>query len=342
VRSKRVSFLAVLFCGCISVSSAAGCTTAIVSGTSTVDGRPLLFKHRDSDVLQNRLMFFDDGEYEYIGLVNSPDTLGKEVWAGCNSVGFAIMNSASYNVNVNDTTSIRDREGMIMKQALKNCATLEDFEGLLRKLPRPLGAEANFGVIDAQGGAACYETGNYNFTKFDANDPSTAPFGYIVRTNYCFTGDRDHDYGLIRYETADDVFHVASVTHSLSFEFILTDASRCLKHSLTGIDLRNDIPMSSESPHFVNFRDFIPRFSSSASVVVHGVRADESPWLTTVWTILGFQLCSVAVPTWVRGGNQLPAIVVADSSGEDTAARGHHHRGDEREIEGMAGKGHTS
>ena len=34
------------------------CTTAIVSGKGTPDGRPLLLKHRDTSFDQNKLMFF--------------------------------------------------------------------------------------------------------------------------------------------------------------------------------------------------------------------------------------------------------------------------------------------
>ena len=81
---------------------ASSCTTAIISGKYTVDGRPLLLKHRDSDFDQNKIMYFEDGKYEYIGLVNSVDSLGNEVWAGFNSAGFAIMNAASYNLKYDD------------------------------------------------------------------------------------------------------------------------------------------------------------------------------------------------------------------------------------------------
>jgi hypothetical protein len=291
------------------------CTTAIVSGKATVDGRPLLLKHRDADELQNKLMFFKDGKYEYIGLVNSPDSLGKEVWAGCNSAGFAIMNSASYNLNVGDASPLKDREGVVMKQALQSCATVEDFEKFLRRLPKPLGVEANFGVIDAQGGAAYYETGNNGFTKFDANDPAVAPFGYLIRTNYSFTGQRKEDLGLIRYRTAEELFYMASATRALSADFIIEEVSRCLKHSLTKTDLTERVPSGSGGPSFVGFRDYIPRFSSSASVVVQGAARGESPELTTMWTILGFPLCAVAVPVWVKGGAELPEVLMADGSG---------------------------
>ena len=165
------------------------CTTAVVSGKATDDGRPLLLKNRDADVLQNRLVYFFDGRFKFIGLVNSTDKQNSEVWCGFNEAGFGIMNSASYNLKINDTTKLSDLEGRIMKLALETCATLEDFEKLLNDLPKPLGVEANFGVIDANGGAAYYETDNFKFIKYDVNDPAVAPNGYLIRTNFSVAGE---------------------------------------------------------------------------------------------------------------------------------------------------------
>ena len=295
--------------------SSYACTTAIISGKYTIDGRPLLFKHRDTKNLQNKLMFFNDGKYEYTGLVNSADTLGAKIWAGCNSAGFAIMNSASYNLNLKDTSSVQDKEGFLMKQALQTCASLEDFEEMLRIMLKPLGANSNFGVIDSNGGAAYYETGNYNFVKYDANDPSIAPFGYIIRTNYSFSGEREKDYGLIRYQTAEELFNTASSMGQLSYKFLMKDVSRCLKHSLTKNNLYEIIPVNSKSTEFVDFCDFIPRYSSASSVIVQGIKKGEHPSLTTMWTILGFPLSSVAIPVWVAGGKNLPLITMADNTG---------------------------
>ena len=65
----------------ISINESGACTTAIISGKATIDGRPLLLKHRDSNFFQNKLMYFDDGKYNYIGLVNSEDLEGKEIGA---------------------------------------------------------------------------------------------------------------------------------------------------------------------------------------------------------------------------------------------------------------------
>ena len=53
------------------VNSAFACTSAIVSGRFTKDGRPLLWKNRDASDIDNKLMYFTDGKFDYIGLVNS-------------------------------------------------------------------------------------------------------------------------------------------------------------------------------------------------------------------------------------------------------------------------------
>jgi hypothetical protein len=291
------------------------CTTAIVSGKHTKDGRPLLVKHRDTSFDQNKLMYFMDGKYDYIGLVNSIDKEGNEVWGGSNSVGFAIMNSASYNLKPHDdTTKYMDKEGIVMKLALQQCATLEDFEQLLNELPKPLGVEANFGVIDANGGCAYYECDNFKFTKIDANDPNIAPFGYVIRTNYSFNGDQDEGYGYIRYLTAEKLFYNAAASKNLDYKFILQKMSRNLDHSLTGVNLENELVPAAQSK-FVTMQDYIVRSTSVSTILVKGVKKGENPSLTTIWTILGFPLTSVSIPTWVAAGENLPNIVLADNSG---------------------------
>lgn len=309
------SFFVFVVLSFLLISNFFACTTAIVSGKHTTDGRPLLVKHRDSGFIQNKLMFFDDGDYTYIGLVNSADSTGTEVWGGCNSTGFAIMNSASYNLKPDDdTTSLKDQEGVIMKRALHVCETLDDFEKLLEDWTKPMGIEANFGVIDAHGGAAYYECNNFSFTKIDANDPKIAPFGYVIRTNYSFTGADDEGYGYIRYMNAEELFYQAKATNNLNYKFILQDVSRNLKNSLTNVDLKENI-FSEKKDRFFHFEDFTPRKSSVSTILVHGVKPGESPKLATVWTILGFPLCSVAMPTWVDAGEYLPEILLADSTG---------------------------
>ncbi len=292
------------------------CTTAIVSGKFTTNGRPLLLKHRDSGFYQNKLMYFEDGKFNYIGLVNSVDESGDEVWGGVNSEGFAIINSASYNLKEDDdTTSFKDMEGIVMKKALQSCSTIEDFERLLNDYIKPMGVEANFGVIDAKGGVAYFETNNFSFIKIDANDLSIAPHGYIIRTNFSFNGDVNEGYGYIRFSTAEQLFYQASSENNLNHKFILQDVSRSLKHSLLEVDYGVDVKVSEEKDFYIALQDFIPRYSSVSTILIEGVRKNESPNLATLWTILGFQLTSVAIPTWVEAGNSIPEILLSNGSG---------------------------
>lgn len=291
------------------------CTTAVVSGKATDDGRPLLLKNRDSDALQNKLVYFFDGKYKFIGLVNSSDKENSEVWTGFNDAGFGIMNSASYNLKINDTTKISDLEGKLMKMALETCATLEDFEKMLNELPKPLGVEANFGVIDGIGGAAYYEVDNFKFNKFDANDPDVAPNGYLIRTNFSISGKDNKGYGYIRYETAKGLFENQSKDGKISFEFLINDVPRCLVHSFTNTDLTKSLPANEKETDYVYFRDYIPRHSTSAAIVVQGIKKGESESLTTMWSILGFPLTSVIIPVWLLEDGTLPKILQADETG---------------------------
>lgn len=285
------------------------CTTFIVSGKYTPDGRPILYKHRDTGTLDNALVFFTDGKYPYIGLVDGTADGTSTVWGGYNSAGFAIMNSAAYNNNIGDTTTLLDREGIVMKLALQQCATLADFEKMLKDLPKPLGVDANFGVIDASGGAAYYETGQQGFKKIDANDPAVAPFGYLIRTNYSFTGVIDKGFGYIRYATASGVLNMAAAMNRLEPQYLINNISRNLTHSLTKVNLREGIPADNSQPDFRAFDDFIPRNITASVIMVVGVKKGEDAANTMMWTVLGFPLVTVAVPVWISAGKELPRLL---------------------------------
>lgn len=308
---KLWSFIFLLLVFTVNPWSVQACTTAVISGKCTPDGRPILFKHRDADSLENKLMIFSDGKYECIGLVNSQNPGQTEIWIGFNSTGFAIMNAASYNLNLGDTSSVKDLEGVLMKKALQTCQNIDEFENLLNSLPHPSGIEANFGVIDAFGGAAYFETGNYDYTKFDVNDSRIAPFGYLVRTNYSFSLNADEGAGYIRYETAHTLFYNASAMNNLTISFLFEDVSRCLKNSLTDVDLWDQIPSSGDKPVFVTLKDFIIRDYSSAAVAIQGVKTGENPQFTTCWCALGLPITSVAMPVWIATGPDLPGILTA-------------------------------
>lgn len=303
---KKTIALVFLFLGCC-YWAAQGCTSAVVSGRATPDGRPLLWKHRDSSDQRGRIVHFpaQDGKFEFVGLVNGSDASLSEVWTGYNSCGFAVMNTASYNLK-QDTVSLADREGFVMKQALATCRTLADFDSLLRRLPRPLGVEANFGAIDAEGGAAYFEVNNDSVYRFDVAD---AEQGYLIRTNYSVAGRKDGGLGYIRYENAERLFSVAAAEKRLTPEYLMQSVSRSFYHTLLGRDFCGE--------EWAVDQDFIPRRTTSAVLVVEGVLPGESPRYTTMWTVLGYPPCSVALPVWLGVKNGIPAVLCAAKSTED-------------------------
>ena len=293
---KLLSVIIVYLVGWIPMSP---CPSAVVSGRVTPDGRPLLWKPRDASDLNNRIVHFEaeGGKLEFVGLVNGVDTMANEVWAGYNTSGFAIMNTASYNLK-NDTSSLSDREGVVMKQALGECRTVEDFARLLDSLPRPIGVEANFGVIDALGGAAYFEVNSYEVFRYDVKD---SPDGYLLRTNYSVSGRPNEGYGYIRYDNAARLFSRAASERSITPEWITGICSRSFYHTLLGRDFTTDT--------WVVDQDFIPRRSTSASVVIEGVKSGESPVFTTMWTMLGYPPCSVVLPVWIGCEYGVPTLL---------------------------------
>jgi len=296
-----------LLFGFLSIAKLAdACTTFIVSGKYTSDGRPLLFKQRDTDNLENALAYFRDGKYSYCGIVNSNKDASRMVWGGYNTAGFAIINSAAYNNNVGDSSKEKDQEGVVMKKALMQCRTVDDFELLLKTLPKPLGVDANFGVIDAAGNGAYFETGNYTYRKVDVNDPMVAPHGFLIRTNYSYGGPLEEGYGFIRYNTANDALMGMSAEGDFSVERVLKDVSRSLSHSLTKTNLWNAVPKSANGADFRFFIDYIARYSTSSAMLVVGLKNGESPDRMMMWTVLGFPFTTVAIPTWNAGGDSYP------------------------------------
>ena len=312
--NTRQSAVFVISLFLITCTDVIGCTTFIISGKHTPDGKPILYKNRDTDEMQNSLVFFTDGKYRYIGLFDGNEYFSTMVWGGYNETGFAIMNSAAYNNNIGDTTKFKDQEGVVMKLALQTCRTVEDFENLLRTLPKPLGVDANFGVIDAYGGAAFYETGNYRFIKFDANDPNVAPDGILIRTNHSLSADITKGFGFSRYNTAAMALRKAVQEKNFSPLYLFNNISRNLYHSLTKTDLSADLPENKDTRAFKFFIDYIPREMTASAIMIVGANSEKHVNEAMMWTILGFPLTSVAIPVWISAGNNLPQVVTPNDS----------------------------
>jgi hypothetical protein len=139
--------------------------------------------------------------------------------------------------------------------------------------------------------------------------------GYMIHTNFSFTGDPNSGSGQIRYKTAEDLFYQAAQQNNLTVRFILQDVSRSLWHSLIKTDLKKSFSENSSEQKFVNFTDFIPRYFSSSAVAIQGVKPGENVEYTTMWAVLGFPLASVVTPLWLCMGDDQPAMVNLDKNG---------------------------
>lgn len=289
------------------------CTSVLVSGKASKDGRPFILKNRDTPSLDNLIVQVKGEKYSYIAVASAADSLVESVWSGHNEKGFAIINTAAYNLN-GDSKISDERDGIIMRRALEICATLQDFENLIDTI-HPRYSNSNFGVIDAEGGCAYYEVGVKQWKKFDANDPNVAPYGYLIRTNHGFSGDRSLDAGVERYMAINKYMTQASFTGKLDAVGILRSVPRILKHGLTDIDLYDLEPEDASKQKFFPFIDFIPRYLTASAELIQGVKNGEDPLFTVGWNIIGSPLATVAIPLLITPSGNLPKVVVKGDDG---------------------------
>ncbi|GHS88329.1 hypothetical protein FACS1894201_09760 [Bacteroidia bacterium] len=295
-------------------SSAFACTTVILSGKVTKDGRPLMWKNTDTENLNHSLIYSDSKGYPLIGIARSSakDADKAAIWTGTNSKGFSIMNTMSYNLT---EANVASRNGALMRQALEVCSNVPDFKKFLDTLKRPMNVEANFGVIDAEGNAAYFETYTNGYHMVDVNDPAVAPEGYLVYTNFSYTGFYEKGAGYVRYYSAQRQVAKGLPSKAFTPQWIYTNLVRCYYNSLMDVDFTSAKALDLFNSYIPD-RDFIPRRSTANSIVVHGVKKGENPELTTMWCALGFPPCTVALPSWVKLGKENSSLLVrTDTTG---------------------------
>ncbi len=313
---KKLICSLLILAGIWSAVPSLACTAVIISGKATASGKPLMLKNRDTDHLDTRIEYFRGPVYGFIGQVNS-ESEGGEVWAGTNSAGFCIINTASYNIKDDDVPAeMMDREGVLMFRALGICATVKDFENLLDNMSKPLYVEANFGIIDASGGAAWYDVNNDGWVKYDVNE---IPEGYRVVTNFSESGRKEDYKGYERWLTASAIMaemyaQADNGVMDIGPHDLVYGISRSYRNAMTGIDWLNDYHTLRNSVGFTGIivdQDLIPRRSTASSIVFEGVRPGSSPQHTVMWTVLGYPCCTVTVPLLAGDGDMVPSFMKA-------------------------------
>jgi len=283
------------------------CTIMVISGSATVDGRPILWKNRDVTRPDQKFRYispqesYDGTTYGFIGNFYAEDPY--RCYMGVNEVGFAIINANCYNLPDNRKDGLDD--GDIMRIALEWCTDIRDWEELLA-VTSIYGRKDGwmFGVMDVSGEAKLYECSNVDFTVFDANNLSDAPDGLIVRSIFGFSG-WNTDRGLLRYRRArfladncieEGPFSANYILGTMVRDFSLTchSESPYNPYPLPYYGHQGDLPIG-----FVNTDETINRYKTRSCSIIRGVLPDEDPKLATTYALLGQPVLSIAIPLWV-------------------------------------------
>lgn len=285
---KIITVFIVAIIGC---ATSFGCTSALVGVERGADGRWLLWKHRDSGHPDNYIKKFEatDSSLAYVALFNAADTAAREAWIGFNSAGFAVMNTASYNIPA-PAKNWQDREGILMSDALRHCRSINDFHQLLLNYRGKRGVQANFGVFDANGNGAYFETSDENVVMFPLDS-----IGFSTRTNYSLSGGKENRLGLSRHRA--EIHLIDSILTAsrdwapkgkLAAEDFIETLSRSFYLPEKGIDL-----LDGTAQRYRDNGDVISRRSSCCSVVIEGPLPGEDPAKTMImWTSIGFPTLS--------------------------------------------------
>ena len=162
------------------------CTSAIVAANRSSEGVPMLWKHRDNTFSNTRVDYVTGGKYAYTALVPNTRRWNRGSFAGINEVGLGTITTATANLPIATKEEWEacprkhiPRASSVM--ALRECATVDEVEELLRTTKRARGSKSNLGVADATGAVAYFEVWDLGYRRYDADKRLD---GFDVRANF--------------------------------------------------------------------------------------------------------------------------------------------------------------
>ncbi len=318
-KTMPIMLLAAAFFMVLAVAGPAlSCDVAVVSGKYTTDGKPVLWKNFDcSSDWEQQVKIFPAkneraGDYfllyhndDYMNLINNSPVMPQ---SGANAAGLAASVAAVYE----DFSPVHEAGNLntdLVQKAVEQCATLEDFENLLKTWPltnRNRAISANYVVVDAQGGAALYEcfTGDFSYglkyikyRKYDANTgkvtddkgqtivpaPANHP-GFVNRTN--LNNFVWYNSGVDRYLRAQDLLTDLAQSRNLNAQTLMQVVSK----DVVGKQANNNGDSNYSTTYCIS------RNQTRSGTVFQGVRAGDDPLKSVFWTALGEPSVAVYVP----------------------------------------------
>ena len=276
-----------------SCQRAFACTSAIVAASHSKEGSTLLWKHRDAPSWDCHVEHFKDGRYAFTALV-SPDK--QKVYSGINERGFAILNTVSENFTKDVSLCQSPGALFVMAYALREFATLDEFEKWLATTNGKRTYVTNFAVGDASGAAAYFEVQTDSFKRFDIEEQKE---GFDIRSNFSFSGNLvERGPSVPRYDIVKK--HMARKRKHSPYDFF--DYGR---NYVNG----SGVEVLTAAEKFICNDLTVPRYFSVASMVM--VCDGENPRMLVS---VGHPVVAMVVPVYVKAANRIPECVAGRSS----------------------------
>lgn len=297
------------------------CTSAVVAPHRSSEGVPLLWKHRDNSFSNTRIDHIIGGTYAYTAVVPNNNNYWRGVYAGINDVGLGVITTATKNLpsateeEWESCTRQRVKSGL-SRYALRECATIDEFEEMLRTTKRKRGFNSNLGIADATGAVAYFEVWDLGYRRYDVSERTE---GFDVRTNFSHArevknkGASERRYNLIMNEMNN---HRGRFSPQ---DFI--GYSRSYSSVKMGNVLANN-------EQYICANHTVPRYSTVGAFVL--VCDRENPRMLVM---NGHSVSSVAVPVYVKAGCHIPQCVQGDAMrllSEDFRAKAYRKIGKKR------------
>ncbi len=282
--------------------SGLACTSAIVSAQRSSEGAPLLWKHRDSGFSNTRVDHVEDGKYAYTAIVsNNRKNTRAGVFAGINEAGFGAIDTNTRLLPIAtpeeyEACTLPCTTRSLYRLSLSQCATVDEFEELLKTTKRRRGYKTNMGIADATGAVAYFEIWDMGYRRYNLSERAE---GFDVRANFShLTPEGKEGVTMRRYNLMMQVMNA----HNGNFapqDFI--NYSRSYNSCKYGDVLNSDKP-------FYCRNHTVPRYSTVASIVL--VCDKENPRMLVM---NGHPVSSVAVPVYVKAKHNIPMCVKGDA-----------------------------
>ena len=263
------------------------CTIGVATGYVTVDGRPILWKVRDTSDNRQQLCYTSGSPYDYIGVRSE----GGGIFMGLNEAGLATGNSL-VKLTPGDAPN-----SLFQRHLLENYESLDQIRNYIQSEVNAGRCDASgcFPFIDVYGDAIMFEVNRADWVlEYDSMDPDREAqglLGFVVRANEFHQRLDGTDVNISGryYSGTYNVLGLVGIDE-LSARTIIQ-----------GNDYANDFEFVRYGPGRIY--STISRSTTRSAIAVHGVAPDEDPELATMWVILGQTNYGIAVPTWVKVSN---------------------------------------